>query len=345
MAFTTGTAASLTAFFAAVRSFAVTNAGFTDGGTATINGNTVHTLSKGTPTIYWNFEETVSRTIGAYTVYLARCRMTYSAPSGTFNETTPTGQKRYTAFGTYGINSSFTGYYLFTDGTAVHCVLEVQTGVFQHLSFGNITKTGTWTGGEYLTAGGTIDKNSGDGVYSYRNTSAQYPFADDNGDGFAPGTGAGFNSSCFGFVRYVKTGSNQDDFAPLGRINQSSAVSTFDEQHGLASGCRVPSVTAQGSGVDSSLYAMLLNASPNAVNFRSAMFPAIVRLRDRVATTSPGFYFIAGYIPYVAIINNQNISDGEIVNTDWQVFSTIQKDGDDTVAPGSGYVGLAYRRV
>lgn len=48
------------------------------------------------------------------------------------------------------VNSSMP-YWFFTSGSAdyVHVVVQVAAGDFRHFGFGNLTKAGTWTGGEY----------------------------------------------------------------------------------------------------------------------------------------------------------------------------------------------------
>lgn len=48
-------------------------------------------------------------------------------------------------------NGAFPSYFFFTDAaqTYIHVVVEITTNVFRHFGFGNITKVGDWTGGEY----------------------------------------------------------------------------------------------------------------------------------------------------------------------------------------------------
>jgi hypothetical protein len=49
-------------------------------------------------------------------------------------------------------NGPFTNYFVHTDTNYAHIVLEYQPGIYRHISFGEITKIGDWTGGEYCTA-------------------------------------------------------------------------------------------------------------------------------------------------------------------------------------------------
>lgn len=333
MAFQTGTASSFTDFFIQLRAFATSNAGFSNNGTSTINGNTVHSVSKGG--IYWNFEEGASLfTLSAgFTFNYARMRMTYSLPNDVdgFNQSFPTGQPRYTAFGTNASTGPFTGHTFYTEGTAVHAVLEVFPNVFQHLSFGSIEKSGAWAGGEYLTAS-SYARGSG-GVLGFESNSSQHPFADSYGTGHAVGTAGNFNASVYSFVRYVQSGTNNDDFAPLANVLNNQV-------------CRMSGVMDLSSDLNI-MHNQLVRNSPNQANLRSALFPMYVRLRDYTANSPATLdaYFIAGTVPGVRVCNVRELNPHEIVNTDWQVFPIIQKDGDDTVAPISGEGGFAYQRV
>lgn len=341
----TGVASDLTQLFNNLRAFATSNAGFTNGGTQTINGNTVHVLSKGS--VFWNFEETITRVLTSpnpdVNVFLARCRMTYSAPTSTFNQTTPIGQKRFTNFGTYKTSGPFAAYKFYTEGNAVHVVLETSGGVFNHLSFGNVIKHSTWEGGEYLTAG---DYQSVLGVGDFSNiagsgsSSVQLPFQDHEGNGTTPGSGAGFNSSSRGFIRYEQTGNNEDDFAPIGVGSNSTAISTFDSQN-----CRMcvvnQFVNILGSG-DQGLLQGILNRTPSPTTQRAILFPMYTLLRSRLATANPSNYFFAGYVPGVRMVNIQNLSTREVIDTDWEVYPLIQKVGSFGNAPVTGNVGLAY---
>ena len=345
MAFQSGTATSLTDFFTQLRTFATTNSGFTNAGTSTINGNTVHKLTKGSVT--WSFEETVNlptSTPGSFAQYFARMRMTYTAPTTTFNETVPVGQKRFTAFSTYGNNGPFTGHNFYTEGNAVHAVLEVFPNVFQHLSFGNMTKLSTWAGGEYLTAGSYGNKSGSTGIYPFTTGRRQVAYSHLQGTGHPVGAGTGFNLDAYGFVRYVQTGTNEDDFAPLGSLSPATAIADFDSQSALMSAVELPTDNISSSG-DRSLLAELIFDGPNAVNQRTALLPMYVMLRERNAVANPELYFIAGVVPIVRVVNIRGLSPNEQVNTDWRAFPTIQKTGDTTVAPVSVDVGFAYQEV
>lgn len=336
MAFQTGTATTMGDFFTQLQAFATSNAGFTNNGSVSVNGNTVHRLAKAG--IHWCFEETITRTLQPTPLLVenfARMRMTYTevTPGTGLDQDTPTGQPRFTCFGTFANAGPYTGHIFYTDGSAVHAALEVFPNVFQHLSFGSITKFGTWTGGEYLTAGSYQRITSNTRQYTTSDT--QLPFTDIQGQGHSPGGGSGFTSDCAGFVRQEQTGTSEDDFAPMG-------ILPINNQRARMGNLVVPSANQTNS-----IFSALLFDSPNQGNLRSALFPMYVRLRDYNANTPASLdaYFIAGVVPGVRMCNVAQFNAKEIVNTNWQTYPVVQKFGDSDVAPVSGDLGFAYERI
>lgn len=319
MSFETGVATSYDNFFTLLRAFAVAEASFTDEGTVDIGGDLVHTLSKGG--LYWNFQVGGVDATGPDTYY-AKCRMTYSQPTVTYNNSTPTGQPEFTRFGTYSNLGPFIGYTFYTEGTAVHAVLEVYPNIFAHLSFGNITKVGTWVGGEYITASSATRATGGANNFVYDNANQMQHL-------FPPSLGAEEES----FVRYVQTGSNEDDFAPAG------AISNINLQKAIFSNGIKLTTLKEG------IYESLIEDGPNAFNSRTVLLPIYVLLRNRNADFSPSLYFHSGSVPGVRICNITELVAHDIVDTDWEVYPAFQKGGDEALAPDSTVNGLAYQRI
>lgn len=343
MAFQSGVASSFTDLYTQLRTFVVANAGFTDGGTVTIDGRTVHSVQKGG--VWWNFSETYNAPVTILGIvrnrYITFCRMTYSQPTTVFSDTVPIGQRTSTGFTSYGNNGPFTGHTFYTDGTAVHVVLEIFPNVFNHLSFGGISKQGTWVGGEYLSAGISVSiRTSG---YFYENViNSQHLFADFTGVGPAFNV-TGLNSNMRSYVRYVKTGNNLDDFAPLGAEHDSSILTTFEQQHALMSGphfYNFPITTGRPG-----LLHEVLSTSPNTFNQRVPLLPNYLRLRIRNTSTSPHQYFYAGTTDMIRITNIGNLTPGDIVNTDWQVWPIHQISGDAFNAPVTLTMAIAIQRI
>lgn len=124
----------------AIVNFAVANAGFTNEGA---DGD-LSRISKGG--FYWCFIQTGLE----YNTYGIYARLTTVIPTlSTY--TSVSGQNGHTGIGLDNYTGPYTGLHLFTDGVEVNCLMEVVPGAFSHLSFGSLSKFGTWTGGQYLT--------------------------------------------------------------------------------------------------------------------------------------------------------------------------------------------------
>lgn len=324
--------ADLNAFFDSIATFAVANAGMsTSTTTIEIPGNpptqrNLRLINYGAVTL--TIESNLTNP--SNNLNFARMRMTYGAPTTEFTQDAPVGQPRFTCFGTWQQTGPFIGHRMFTDGTAVHAVLEVANNVFQHFSFGEITKNGTWIGGEYVCAG---SQNSVSGSnYNYGAGSSAFVFDEGIGSGHnatASGVPIGTTGNCTGFVRYRQTGNNVDDFAPMNStgLNNQAARLNF------------PINPSESS--PTSLTSELVFSSPNQANSRTPLFPMTVLLRDYNITTN-NLYFAAGYIPNVRVLSMRNFSPGVLTETNWRVYPVIQKAGDRTIAPVSNEPGYAY---
>ena len=337
MAFQEGAASNLNSFFTSLRTFAASN-GFTNNGTRTVNTDkTLHTVSKGG--IYWNFEETLLLAAAGNikNAYYSRMRMTYDLPAAedAFTQTSHNGQPRFTAFGAYSSAGPYTKYYFFSHSDCIHAVLEIFPNVFSHLSFGVMTKYGTWTGGEYLTAS-SCRRQDTSAPYEYQyqvQNSNSFPFPYNGGSSHnavnTGGVSSGFNLSCRSMIRNVTVGTPSSlDFATAGEIlnqQQSRFFGVFDE----ASTSPEP-------------YTFVITHGANSFNQRASSYPMYAQLQD-ISTTSHLFRF-AGILPGVRMISTKNIVPKEIVDTNWQVFSASQKDGDDQISGLSGSIGITYLR-
>jgi len=336
MSFATGVPTTLDDFLAALANFASTYAGFTNLGSVTSSSatgsRTIQRLQKGD--VAWNFcRNTANTTVQAamsYTPFAAGFAMTNSgAATGGSN-----AQQYWTEMNTWAFTGPYTGHYFFTDGTCVHAVLEVSAGIFNHLSFGTISKVGTWTGGEYLTAGwyGTIltsvtPNRYRDAMSTGAGGEKSYcarPFEAD--DGWSAGTRYGYmrtanTSASADFLRMgLYTGSISD--APIaGFVGAIAAVSQYPW-------C---------------IYGAILRDSPSTATSRTPLLPGLIRMREGVS----GLMRVSGTVPYIAILKmSAEMNPKDIINTDWQVFPiTCRTGGDRTLASTSYEYALAYRRV
>lgn len=310
--------ATLDNFLAALVGWAVTNAGFTDEGTtaAPSGRNTdMYRISKGG--MYWWF---MGYPISyGYSAGVIEMRMQTALPTAANYSSNSVGPNEITRCDLYANHDGpYTAYNFFSDaaGTVVHAVLEVFPNVFNHISFGEVTKYGTWPGGQYLT------------TQYYRNTTnlmfsgGTPPFADH------------INSSSYGsFVHYPKGAfGDYRDYAEFGTKSNDQ----------WAAGCTFGATeTTTTTSHYASPFGMFWGLGPNGWNQRAALWPQYLLLYrptlDRL--------FLAGHVPGVKFVHMGAIEPKDVVESEWEVFPLTQKAGDIAVAPISLNSGLAYQRV
>ncbi len=320
MAFSESTAvANITAFIIAFINFAVAEAGFSNEGTTVDGDDTIYHIAKGG--VYWNFmTDNFTQNVVQYGIY-ARMSFAKVVISANMKNTNPqAGQRQPSRMSYYGNTGPFVKYFLYTEGIAVHCVLQIFTGVFTHLSFGNMIKFGTWTGGEYLTANSAFWVTGG--VYNnweYQRQNLLFDGGSCNLDSF---------TYPVGYVRHIvgTQSDDQTDFARIGFI-------TVNNQQ-----CRMVS---PAYNVKSLIEDFIDICGPIGYNVRAPLFPVYVRMIEVVT----GRWILSGYVPGARVLNVLHLTGESIVENDWIVFPMIQKTGGDPyLAPLSDYWGVAYKR-
>lgn len=306
MAYSQTTASSLTDVITQIIAYAVANAGFTDEGSATYSGSTKYRMSKNG--IYWTFY--TDYTSGYYRI---RVRMSYSI-SNTEAPTSANSQWDWTIMSAWLYGGPYPNLYMYSDGLTVHSCLEVTNGIFTHLSVGNITKTDTFTGGEYCA-----------GNYYERKTPSNTFYWDDSYGSplFTGGYNTRINTSALSYIRSVPaTGytGTEADFAGFGRIRNSQ----------LANG------VFMGSPFD-----YLMRDAPNTATLRTPLFPVYIFLLDPVT----GLYRSSGYVEGMRLVQMEYLNPAEIILNNWQVFPLIRQEGDSINAPVSNVWGVAYKRA
>lgn len=237
--------------------------------------------------------------------------------------------------------TSLYAYHLFSTGDHIHLVIEETPGRFRHLSFGFVTQYGTFTGGQYLTAGCPIE-NATTTPYDFTVTNAMMPFGM-NGLGPSksslttygyPGTivRADIDGLTVGW-RYITTG-------------------FYDTASGDAYGCGsyVNATKSRGgpSGTQSqnSLgHDLAYNCAPQSWNGLAPMLPCYVG-----AMRSPynGNWTLLGEFTGVRFLNISNFNPGDelTLGTDvWKIFPLFNKAYTPLSEPISYDYGLAYRKV
>lgn len=316
MAFATGVAASFDDLIQQTISFAVANAGFTDEGSVTASqGYTVRQISKGGT--YWNFHfrpgtpAVFAQMNNALLAEGVNLLSSTAAPApGQSNWTLLHGDTHY---------GPFVGHYLFTDGTCVHMVVELASGIYNHMSFGSVTKYSTWVGGEYITAGNFRGRFMSPNWADWRDSYNNRPF-----EAMDPSS-----TSYRTFLRTANSGLAAD-FQFVSRPD-STQPSLFCGTYDL-------------NGYNqTSIFTRLLRDSPNVATGRVPLFPGLIRLHDSVT----GLKLLAGFIPHVAFTKMAaSMNPKDIINTDWQVFPIHARTGIDTTQYSTSYdFALAYRRI
>ena len=340
MAFETGTPTTLDGLLQDIVTFAVNNAGFTEetkisAGLPAGSTTDMYILRKGG--IYWWFlgMQQTDADFGAYGEI--ECRMMLVLPTVANMETQADGMYRKLKVAVLNRPAGpYSNSWLYSaSGDSVSLSLEITPGVFTHMSFGNVSKFGTWTGGEFLT---------GETMYMVNSYSASQGFGANWNSvisaygQMAFGTGYAQNFYSQGHCAYVHHPVNSygdhRDFAIVNGGSIGASTPFFSQR------ARFQGVYADSTSGDS-LIRKLMYRSPNAYNGRAGLFPTYLTLYDETS----GRYLLAGHVEGVRHIRMDLIAPKETVEVEWDVYPHFQKSGDQMVAPISGNFGLAYRRV
>jgi hypothetical protein len=325
--------ASVTALLSAFVTFAVANAGFTDEGTDTVGGETLFKISRTTNSIltYWGFVSTPQVSATKDDVRIS-ARMMLSNPTAANWTTLAEGQRLFTYWGAYNLAAPFTGYTFYADGTNVFAILEVRANIFTHLCIGNITKCGTYDGGEFLQAdyheisgGGwsAIDTNDNNQlVFAPRGVN---PATAGGGNYVRHDTVAGghLNFFCFGFE------DNADNTVGSGTLSPPSSLA------------RIGTSNVTTANAENDYFGNIIRYSPSSTTNVAPITPCYVTRRDE----SISLVRIIGFVPNIGAISILNLNPKDIVNTDWKVYPRGQKAGDFTQASVTGRWGLAYKEI
>lgn len=318
-------AANVDAVLTDLVAFAVTNAGFTDEGSLAGSGSMtsdLYRLSKGG--IYWAFRGYQYTKSGFGTIGRIEARVMHVLPTVANFTTMSAGQRNFSRSDLYGnYNGAFTGYYFFTDGVSVNMALEVNPNVFTHLSFGNVTKYGTWTGGEYVS-----------GVYCdyFYSTTSEWRWGSSTGPYFSGGIET---TNYEGAVRHIPG-------AAYGDYRDYAGVRSTQTDNQCARFVMPVNVTDPVSTLDQrSMIGRLLRDTPSTYNQRACLFPTYLRLWNPTLS----LWHLAGHVDNVRVLNMELIDPKELVDVDWMVFPQIAKFGDISSNAVSGSLGVAYKRI
>lgn len=235
MAYLKGSASTTAGLIQAVVNFAVANGGFTAEATfsemngTTATGYTIYPLTRAGS--YWFLAENGS---SVFMVWATGKDTTLTLAKQ------PGGPGYATQFAP--CTPPYTAYHLFVDSYSVRVAVEVTPGRFNHFAFGTLSKFGTWTGGEFVTAG---NYTYSPWYYQWNSNGHQRVFEGFDSDQPNPGSiRVAWNTL---LQASLGTGGNQAAFLAL--MNNGNAI---------------------------------LDRGPNPFNLRAGMTPAVAYLNDQI---------------------------------------------------------------
>lgn len=320
MSYSSGTAASVDALMLAVVTFAVANAGMTVAvsRTETINAEScsVRCLSKGGK--YWWLAWSTTQAYG---------KPSDASTGSTWDTLTSQPPSAYRAQWN-PLAAPFLAYHLFTEGTVVWASAQQTNGAWTHLCFGEVTKFGTWTGGQFV--------NMTCLTWAYDNFPGLTGMTTPQISSF--GACAGMNvSQATGSTGYNNGGSFM--YAP----KNGADFATAQRDEGSVTSPVLNKLIYIGGAHDTMHQAdRFQRASLNSFNGRAPALEMVVAMRDPTSD----LYEPMGRIPNVRFINMTHFNAGDTVNTDWMVFP-VNKFGEGGVYlqyQASGIWGWAIKK-
>lgn len=345
MTFAVGSSSTLDAFITSLLAFAVANAGFTaqttvqsSAGSGSVN---VRTVSKGG--VYWTMHASTAQLGTTPGVYGLRAYMAYGNPTAAVNvastSVTPaqlnsTAQTRFTVMANYGFNGAYPSHWLYTDGTCVHGILQLSTGIYGHISFGVLTKHGTWTGGEYLSA--NCASSASGNWYNWDSTTN--PTYDRTQTIFGGQYTGNMAYQAETYIRMANAGTSADFWPCSKQIYGSSITSS-------SLFMSVSSYMNAGDSSPSHPMGAILRYAPSTSTWRTPMLPILLL---RGVTSPANSAYVLGRVPRVTVLKmTDDMPNASLIHTDWRVFPLFSRETADTslVAPGSNNWAIAYREI
>lgn len=202
----------------------------------------------------------------------------------------------------------------------VHVAVEIASGIFRHITFGEVAKYGTWTGGtffdaEFWTTGGANDWSDSRNHRLFDN-------------------GTDYSSTNKGAVRCDYDGST-NYFAPFGTRSTSPPTQIVSGGMGAAANA----YNAENTNRLLNFY----NRSINNLTGNTPLMP--IQLRARRADS---FWSPIGEVPGIRALNMQRFSPGDeftIAGDTWKVFPWVRKGSGGSTEPYSANFAFAYLKV
>lgn len=214
----------------------------------------------------------------------------------------------------------FSNVFMFASNTPaehVHVVVEIASGVFRHITFGEVVKYGTWTGGTFFDA---IYWGSGESGGNWADSRHHRLF--DNGSDTSVNEKGAVRCDYDGSTNY---------FAPFGTRSTSPPTQLVSGGMGPASSF----ANAENNNRVSNFY----SRSINNLSGNTPLMPVQLRARRADDYWSP-----IGEVPGIRFLNMERFVAGDefTVGPDtWKVFPWVAKGGN----PGSANFAFAYLKT
>jgi len=336
--------ATIEDFLSNLITFAVTHAGFANEGTLPMSAstgkpaNTLHRISRTRNgiTTYWGFDTINDINTNTTPNLQVRGKMFVSLPT-TANylftgNASSIAQDEFTEMSAFDYQPPYTeGSTFYSDGNNVFAILEIRTGVFTMLSFGNVTKTDTWSGGEYLCGNSTRANTGSLSWLTIENDVTKLMFSDKP---------AGAGNSSENYMRFNDGITGSESFAIFG---DTVAIS------GNTVNCVVgtyPMVAAHGNE-GNPIFERMFDVLPSTATLTVPLLPIfIMRFTQQLASPTRFFWNILGTIDNVRSFNITDSQPKLLVNTDWRIYPALGAIGGTNVSNTiSGKYGYAFKEI
>lgn len=322
MAYETGVATSQQDFLTKLYTFAGAN-GWTQGENDTTNKRMAINKDNVFVQFRWDAVDAIAiyQSLG-FTAGTGAGQQTGDSGNGQTGTSNITTDRRINRIG----NGPYTAYFFFLGAVGgsdyIHVVLEVSPGLYRHISFGEIVKNGTWTGGEYC--GGTVWAASTTG-------------GDSNQHNVLVDHAAGVLQDCS--TIHLEQVAGDPAASKWGVLTELTSVG--NDRGGNA---RLPCIGGWRDGDMQHAFGWI-PANPN--NGAVPMFPLRV-FRRKILT--PQQWHLLGALPDIRGINLAQIVPGEefTVGSDtWKVFPWIRKrfTSGTPFLDESGNLGMAIKKI
>lgn len=344
MAFEEDVAATIEDLLEAFCDFADVNAGFTRIGNKaiTVTGSITDMYILERDGIYWYFygiQKTYSTAFGAYgEIWMNMITVEPTDANHRDDDLTPYYLTKCSLFSRP--NGPYVMHRFYSDGNHVNMVLEITPGGYTHMGIGNIDPFFAFGGGQYITGNHCY-------IPTYSATTGWPVFPNVN-DHFCYGqsehgtSSDEYNNEAQGYGSfYLPVGvpvGDGSDFAPsYGDLPTTSPNAKGRRAHHYGLCSNNTSNTPYGE-----LHLVAFNEN---INQRNILIPCYCVGQDAREVGNTGDTFYYGHVNTCRSVNMTNLSAGQTIEIEWDVYPFTTIGGDRMAYPDSIQYGLAFKRI